>query len=44
MMVLILVLMENTLRASQAQHTYGNVEVLILVLMEDTLRDQLGLG
>ena len=38
-MVLILVLMEDTLRELQKQQEYGKSCVLILVLMEDTLRD-----
>ena len=37
--VLILVLMEDTLRGSQTWLAFINLEVLILVLMEDTLRD-----
>ena len=36
--VLILVLMEDTLRELQKQQEYGKSFVLILVLMEDTLR------
>ena len=37
--VLILVLMEDTLRASLMETTDSLKRVLILVLMEDTLRD-----
>ena len=37
--VLILVLMEDTLRASSASEKSYSSSVLILVLMEDTLRD-----
>ena len=36
--VLILVLMEDTLRAQQSSWATTEYEVLILVLMEDTLR------
>ena len=39
MNVLILVLMEDTLRVNLAEITAKTAEVLILVLMEDTLRD-----
>ena len=38
--VLILVLMEDTLRAAASLLSAGNSFVLILVLMEDTLREQ----
>ena len=38
-LVLILVLMEDTLRASKQTSTMTVLNVLILVLMEDTLRD-----
>ena len=38
-LVLILVLMEDTLRALEADMTQSSTSVLILVLMEDTLRD-----
>ena len=38
--VLILVLMEDTLRVGQDDGTFVEGEVLILVLMEDTLREQ----
>ena len=41
--VLILVLMEDTLRAHQVKDKKGNWTVLILVLMEDTLRATLEL-
>ena len=40
LIVLILVLMEDTLRVARACLDSGLVHVLILVLMEDTLRDQ----
>ena len=39
--VLILVLMEDTLRVFQLQVTSAKTQVLILVLMEDTLRERL---
>ena len=39
-LVLILVLMEDTLRGGLAGATLGLLLVLILVLMEDTLREQ----
>ena len=38
-LVLILVLMEDTLRALEADMTQSSTSVLILVLMEDTLRE-----
>ena len=38
--VLILVLMEDTLRGFAFTNGLSNYEVLILVLMEDTLREQ----
>ena len=37
--VLILVLMEDTLRVSESSSGMRTYQVLILVLMEDTLRD-----
>ena len=37
--VLILVLMEDTLRERKSQVSLREIAVLILVLMEDTLRD-----
>ena len=42
-LVLILILMEDTLRVKQLLRTMKYIEVLILILMEDTLRDLLSM-